>query len=240
MAVNTKCLKDGEIMSELDNDCHYVGTRGPCGKDQWIVLDGTRGICQDKKCKDDMFMYKGKCQNLFEREVCPIGERLYLTLEGFGKCGCKDGWFRKNPWSNCIQEFTQGDCENGKILKIKNDIKTQDLKVLKSSGSFFFPSKLEELKKKKKLVCIENPCSFGTLPHTDTWEDSKTCHKVTKKVVEKENCELEVWSKDNTLFCGLGPSDIVPFALAPVFQGRKCRVGRVWSKYRKRCVRTYG
>merc|ERR1712150_170515 len=96
--------------------------------------------------------------------------------------------------------------------------------------------------------CINNPCEENHLPHYSTWDSSSnfTCHEIKsypcdscedKKVFENlTDCQVIVDHKDDELTCenGLELNTVVKIS-----SRRNCGRGRVWSKYRGRCVRTF-
>jgi len=117
------CLKTGRLQHS-DNNCYPPLSDVPCTANQRFVMDDAgRGVCMDLTCKDnnnrfsqDKLMYKGKCENLFDSDICKgNGRLLMLNVKGEGVCVCGDGWV-EGPKGKCSLLYTRGHCPSQQIL----------------------------------------------------------------------------------------------------------------------------
>ena len=115
------CLKSSRVFWPHDNQCHPLLQRGPCGDDEWLIINEGRFLndditisCKKRPCpcrKSDSYL----CEVLVPKKViecgiekeqkschvamaaeqdgiCDKGEQIIVTPFGDGICGC-----RKNP-----------------------------------------------------------------------------------------------------------------------------------------------
>lgn len=209
------CKKLNMIFSLHGNTCHTPTSVGPCDPStHWFVAqdDSWVGICRPRLCtgQNTPFLYKGVCSPIHGK--CGQGERLYNDRFGEGFCGCDDGFLYHAKDNKCYRENLRGPCVEGK-------------QWVKKRGSWM------------DGVCKRRGCNGGRVK----WQDGM-CYKIQEGLAF-QNCSASVEGvvkkveKKNVLDCFM---EIKMRAIAPVFQGRRCRRGRTWSRYRKRCVRSYG
>jgi len=243
-------ITKGELIKSCyqteDGGCYEPLTQGPCPTGHWLVAqDYNVLVCEERKCGPEEVFMNGKCESVFSEKLnkeCLMGEAVFLNARAEAQCDCKYGWGRKNKthnkrgptWSHrkraapdstggrCLQMFTPGFCSNNRIMA--------------------------PYASARGLACMNNPCGdiSETLPHFSTWNSLKrenfTCHKVKKytnfSVEEFQNCEVMVDEEDgDKLRCAL------LYDLRTV--ARTCRreeccgKGRIFSKYRRSCVRKF-
>jgi len=233
-------------------ECGEPLSKGDCGDGEWLVL-GQSGVleCEERDCHPEQVLIDGLCLDIDHSSNCTgSGEAIFVNAKGELSCQCKDGWSRNTRsggddhpvWGeqgdqriprtlmskgSCFQEFTQGFCADNFITKFQEN---------------------------GLMGCINNPCGNNklTLPHFSTWISSTnfTCHKVKlfppalcedcEEEVEPEdltNCEVVVDNDDNTVMCD---NNYSYYALVNSCLGKKCcGYGKVWSRYRNRCVRNF-
>jgi len=135
------CLSKGQVFWPEDQQCYDLLSAGPCGSEQWLVLEKDpedssdddqhvqhRVVCKQRACPCDaarpefceVEMREGSCKcrvalAAAQDGVCDAGEQLLLDPYGFGVCGC----IVSPPHSTwpadgkCYPLYTQGPCAKG-------------------------------------------------------------------------------------------------------------------------------
>merc|ERR1712233_157948 len=96
-----RCTNQGQVYHSGQDACFPPLTRGPCEKEEIIVLSAITGlgVCKRDSCPnsqkvttgDSLVSQKvyieGECVKVFEYEKCQgYGEMLRWTVEGKGEC----------------------------------------------------------------------------------------------------------------------------------------------------------
>ena len=122
-----------QIYWPSDGQCYSLLTRGPCGRDQWLVTREARVTCVPRTCPCDPEA-PGLCEvelrnvtscdgrprcvvalAAAQEGLCPPGEQLLVSPGGWGECGC----LAEPPhvqWPGdgaCYQAHTRGPCPKG-------------------------------------------------------------------------------------------------------------------------------
>lgn len=116
-----RCTNQGQVYHPGQDACFPPLTRGPCKKDEIIVLSTVTGlgVCIRDACpKSEQVFIEGECVEVFGFDKCQgFGEMLRWTVAGKGECWCEDGWGRLPGSSKCSQQSTQGSCPEGQIVR---------------------------------------------------------------------------------------------------------------------------
>jgi len=116
-----RCTNQGQVYHPDQDSCFPPLTRGPCKKDEIIVLSPVTGlgVCIRDACpKSEQVFIEGQCVGVFEFEKCQdYGEMLRWTVEGKGECWCEEGWGKLPGSSKCSQQSTQASCPEGQIVR---------------------------------------------------------------------------------------------------------------------------
>jgi len=121
MKESARCANQGQVYHPGQAACFPPLDRGPCNKDEMIVLSNATGlgVCIIDACpKPHEVFIDGQCLGEFEFEKCQaLGEMIRWTVEGKGECWCEDGWGRLPGSSRCSQQSTQASCPAGQIVR---------------------------------------------------------------------------------------------------------------------------
>merc|ERR1712183_127181 len=238
-----RCDKDPCNAENLNlmyhGECRDVHQSGVCGEDAlgerlYLGEDGL-GHCD---CEEGWLRYRGRCYQEFTPAFCPGPDQiLFLNKPEKGQIIWPEGG---------LELYLDG-------------MKLNFSKGLYSSLVLYGIRGLELYLDGIKLnfSCLRNPCepdhsNHSYLPHTSTWKTKSFCHSVPSSG-DISDCELFVTDKERNksdLVCCL-PSEVrcklnakgegllTLLSVPTSARISKCGRGKVYSRYRRRCIKLY-
>ena len=136
------CLAEGKVYWPRDRECYDLLERGPCEREQWLVVRGDQISCRPRPCPcspaapdlcevelspelRNLSLTAG-CQRCVvaraaaQDGLCQPGEELLVNPAGYGECGCQTEpphlrWPRDG---RCHLVHSQGPCRDGLSLQL--------------------------------------------------------------------------------------------------------------------------
>jgi len=134
------CLAIGQVYWPASRSCHHLLTQGPCGEDEWLVLDSDldQVICRPRLCPCDPAMpdlcevemedvEEGGCRcrvalAAAQDGICETGEQLLVSPSGYGVCGCIQNpvhvTMSGSEDNACYPLYHQGPCQPGFMVQL--------------------------------------------------------------------------------------------------------------------------
>ena len=134
-----ECLSQEKVYWPGDGQCHRLLERGPCEKEEWLVLRGKFVTCQPRLCPCDpshpdlceVELRSPTCSSspcvvgraAAQEGHCRRGEELLVSPAGWGECGCQT-----SPphlvWAGdgrCYSVYRRGPCPRGQTVRRGQD-----------------------------------------------------------------------------------------------------------------------
>jgi len=144
----TACLTQGKVYWPRDGECYDLLERGPCEREEWLVVRGDDISCQARPCPCDPAAPElcevelpettgltdttgpsPSCQRCVVARAaaqdghCQPGEELLVNPAGYGECGCQTEppHLRWEEDGQCYPVTSQGPCSSNETLQLGED-----------------------------------------------------------------------------------------------------------------------
>eukprot|EP00092_Neocalanus_flemingeri_P008052 GFUD01008690.1.p1 GENE.GFUD01008690.1~~GFUD01008690.1.p1 ORF type:complete len:1006 (-),score=224.49 GFUD01008690.1:142-3159(-) len=136
-----ECHRQGKVLFE-DGECYNLLERGPCFESaMWLVMSVENGIlvprCKHRQCLSSSGAFVASDCQCYQRkvaDVCGKNEQLYDNIFGQGICGCSPGHAVWDGDESCHPIHQQGPCEEGEVLVLSSDGRTECVRSSCSDG----------------------------------------------------------------------------------------------------------
>ena len=111
-----KC-DDGKIIWH-DGNCYPLASRGPCKRENWLLLENIAGNipiikCKNRKCQQGV--WSSKSCSCVQGTFCDKNEDTLIDPYGNGVCSCKDSYVRHSN-GDCFKVGSIGPCASDQIF----------------------------------------------------------------------------------------------------------------------------
>jgi len=230
-------LWNGEICTEMFNQ------KGCDGPGEMMLYNITGGI--ECGCEEGWGMIEGRCYQHSTQGPCKEGELLINSGVPI-ECDCMH--YLSCP--NFVTSVNSLDKTNKQALTYRLGVERLTAQVCNVQQQHVCCNSLFELREnlnfsevlqllnryhRKPLTCTANPCSPSTVP----WPNRSDCLQLETPTSEDE-CVLMLKEENGkeTVKCEKYEFDIA-IRNVPMAYKHKCSRGRIWSRFRKRCVKNF-